>query len=521
MSRAPRDSRHLIAPLVAGVVSFALYARTLPPGLTWANNGADGGDLLAAALTGGVPHPTGYPTYQILLRLAIALIGGEPARAGAWFSALSGALAVALLADLAQRMLRRADGQDWPRPAIPALIGALAWGASPSLWGQATIVEVYALNALTCVLLVWLAWRWSEALAAGARPWPWLFSFGLVLGLGLGNHLTVILGLPGIAFWYWSKARGRAGAFRELASAAGGLIAGLAVYVYLPLAARNTSPVNWGNPVNLANLAWVATGRLYSGLAFGLGPVQLPGRLLAWATRTVGDFFPWGLLLALAGLARLQRRLRDWWLTTVLLWLAFTAYAIGYNTTDSVVYLIPAFAVMALWLSEGLDTAFAFVTRKVRSRRGMALAVLAALTLLVLPVVSVWSHWRSQDLSGDDEARRFLASALAEADRGAVILSAGDERTFALWYGVYGLGLRPDVSLLNVNLYSFDWYRLALAKRDGALLPSSGEFPPLDAWTRTLATQRPVYIAEDVGLELQGDTRQAGRVLTRVQGPAQ
>jgi hypothetical protein len=48
---------------------LAIYSSTLAPGLTWANSGSDGGDLIAAAATGGVPHPTGYPLYLLLARL--------------------------------------------------------------------------------------------------------------------------------------------------------------------------------------------------------------------------------------------------------------------------------------------------------------------------------------------------------------------------------------------------------------------------------------------------------------------
>ena len=43
----------------------ALYALTMPPGLTWAYDSADGGDFLAAIATRGVPHPSGYPTYLL------------------------------------------------------------------------------------------------------------------------------------------------------------------------------------------------------------------------------------------------------------------------------------------------------------------------------------------------------------------------------------------------------------------------------------------------------------------------
>jgi hypothetical protein len=38
-----------LAPLTLGVSLFFVYSMTLAPGLSWANNGSDGGDLIAAA----------------------------------------------------------------------------------------------------------------------------------------------------------------------------------------------------------------------------------------------------------------------------------------------------------------------------------------------------------------------------------------------------------------------------------------------------------------------------------------
>ena len=59
-----------ILPLAILALSLSMvYWRTLAPGLTWANDGADGGDLITAAATGGVPHPGGYPLYILLARL--------------------------------------------------------------------------------------------------------------------------------------------------------------------------------------------------------------------------------------------------------------------------------------------------------------------------------------------------------------------------------------------------------------------------------------------------------------------
>ena len=55
--------------LAPPIIIALAYARTLAPSITWANDGSDSGDLVAAAATLGVAHPTGYPTYLLLARL--------------------------------------------------------------------------------------------------------------------------------------------------------------------------------------------------------------------------------------------------------------------------------------------------------------------------------------------------------------------------------------------------------------------------------------------------------------------
>ena len=65
------------------------YSLTLAPGLTWANHGEDGGDLITAAATLGVAHPTGYPTYLLLAHLFQLLPIGNLAFRTNLLSALS------------------------------------------------------------------------------------------------------------------------------------------------------------------------------------------------------------------------------------------------------------------------------------------------------------------------------------------------------------------------------------------------------------------------------------------------
>ena len=109
--------RHRVALIALGVavMAFTLYALTLAPGLTWRNSASDGGDLLTAAFTWGIPHPTGYPTYLILLRgFSTVIPAGSEAFHGNLFSALTAATAMGLLFTATVTVLRRLNLSEHP-----------------------------------------------------------------------------------------------------------------------------------------------------------------------------------------------------------------------------------------------------------------------------------------------------------------------------------------------------------------------------------------------------------------------
>ena len=74
--------RFWLAPVIVFVIALAVYLRTAPSGLTWAHDSADGGDLIAAALVRGVPHPSGYPTFDLVARLFTRTALANPCMAG-------------------------------------------------------------------------------------------------------------------------------------------------------------------------------------------------------------------------------------------------------------------------------------------------------------------------------------------------------------------------------------------------------------------------------------------------------
>ncbi len=109
-----------------------------------------------------------------------------------------------------------------------------------------------------------------------------------------------------------------------------------------------------------------------------------------------------------------------------------------------------------------------------------------------------------------------MTRTLADAAPAAMILTSSDGPTFALWYAVYGLGQRPDVAPVNVNLVSFDWYRRALAERHPDFAAALSTFDPAqqEASLAALAAQRPLYRAETLSIPLPGyDERPEGSLV--------
>ncbi|MCX6042795.1 MAG: DUF2723 domain-containing protein, partial [Caldilinea sp.] len=332
-------------PAAVGMAGAALwlYVRSLAPGLTWAHQGADGGELLAAAATYGVPHPPGYPLYMLLLQGWLALFeGGAPSTSLVWrgnlLSACFGAASVLVSVRVAGHLLA---GQPL-RWAWAGLAGG-AWAVTPLLWSQSILTEVYSLHALLIALLGW------AVLVKPQRLW-----YSLVpVALGTAHHLTLLLLLPAAGYRLMAERAGPRRWRAPLQVVVGGILIGALWYVRVPLAAATVSPVNWGYADNWEGFVWLVSGAAYRGYLV-LGPADLLWqRLTLWAYTVTLQFTPVGLALGFVGLAswdRWQPSLR----TFSLLWgIPVSLYALFYHTRDSELYLLPLVWLSSLWLAVG------------------------------------------------------------------------------------------------------------------------------------------------------------------------
>jgi hypothetical protein len=509
------------AALGISAAAFLVYYLTLAPGLTWAHQGADGGELIAAAVVNGVPHPPGYPLYMLLLGLWLNL--GRlllPSADLNWLGALLSAACAAGSAGVtfltARHLLR-----DTAHAPLWAALGALAWAISPLLWMQAVIAEVYALHSLLLALLGW------AVLVHPDRPWYVVAP----VALGVANHLTSVLLLPAAAYALWAQSRTPGdtslrtaprssprsylpASLRGLAFLALGLLIGALFYLRTPLVAAAAPPVNWGYADNWDGFWWLVSGAAYRGYLFSSPADSWLTRLAGWAYTVTAQYTPIGLALALVGLAHWDR-VTPWLRNFSLLWLGpISLYAIAYYTRDSDIYLLPVGWLMALWLSVGLAQVAAWLTGRfggsARPQGTRSSTLLGGVVAVSLIALGAW-RWGGISLADDREARDYLQGVQAVLEPNSIVVTLDDKATFALWYGAWGSGelfaAVEGVTPVNESLYQFDWYR----RLQGDLHPDiEGIDESVDAILAANRGERPIFFAQLPTYVAQTDLIQTG-----------
>jgi len=446
-----------ILPGILVLSLMSVYLNSMATGLTWANDGADGGDLITAAATGGIAHPTGYPVYLLLARLFQLLPIGSLAFRTNLMSALAATIAALLIYDLVIRLIMPANGSlNW----LAGLASAYAFGLSPLVWSQAVITEVYTLQALFVTVILYLS--------SGAVPLHFSQKrldrlLGLMFGLAMGNHITIILLFPilPISIFFnkptlsseFHTAQKRQSEMHSLLRQLTWLVIGLLAYLTLPLRALAQPPVNWGNPLTLDSFEWLVSGRLYQGQLFVLPLSSIWSRVQSVAALLIEQFGVLGLVIGLMGLVVFYKPSRLY-RNTIWVVFAFFIFAIEYATYDSFMYLIPVFLCFAIWVGLGLSGLMdIFVQRFCRIR--IVCGVIFILYLFVL----AGSHWHQVDASQDFRAERFGKDVLAQAPANAILFAKGDKAIFTMWYFHYALQNRPDLVVVATDLLFFDWYQ--------------------------------------------------------------
>ncbi len=460
-----------LPPIFLGVTLLTIYLSTMAPGLTWANGGSDGGDLVTAAAVGGVAHPTGYPTYLILAKIFQAFPIGSLAYRTNLLSSVCMALTSVFLYFFVVRYLIT---QGKSQPQFFGLVAGFAFGFAPLVWSQAVITEVYALHVFLMSFILY-------SFTTSGDPNPSLERWrGIWFGLAMGNHITSILLFPALVVDVLiNKTTSLRGKCNALLRQFSWTLAGLMVYGILPLRAASYPPINWGNPQSFDGFIWLVTGQLYREQLL----IPIPSFISRLSTLTallIENFTLPGIYLGLLGVVYFFKVSRFYGHT---LWIAFafSVFSLQYGTVDSNLYLIPVFLCFASWIGVGLQGVFDII-----GRRLLVGKVIMGLLVITFMIFSVLNALPNVDASQDDRADQFVNMVFSQSPEHAILFAKGDRAVFSLWYHHYALQERSDLFIIASDLLHFPWYLETLRETYPALNLSE-PFP----WTVTIMEENP------------------------------
>jgi hypothetical protein len=497
---SPRARFRLPTAVVAGgvatLVLMATYLSTAAPDLTfW-----DATEFMTAAHTLGIPHPPGTPLWVLLANATSRLFSNAgPARAVTMLSVLASALAGGAGAALAARWI---GGR-------AAVVSAVMAGTMYSVWNNATETEVYGVVLLVSIAMLAageVAGRHDTDTETRRRARA-LLAFLAALAVPL--HLSVLVALPAAITLAWRGPRPTA---RDLLAWGALALLALSAVALLPLFSARHPALDSGHPDTLRSLIAVLRREQYA--VPGLWPRQAPlwlqlGNVFQWADWQVAfGVHPFGT----PSLVRTSLTVIWAWLGVLGLRALFTHEArVG---RGMLVLLASGLLGVALWLNLKAGPTFGAgvlppgAAHEARERdyffvlgfwawgmlAGAGLAALVAPLSRLLPrpiallpltaaAVPLLLNRAPADRTREPVStlpRSYARLLLDAVPEHGVLVSAGDNDTFPLWYLQQVEGYRPDVTVVTVPLLGADWYRAQLA--DQSLLDVSAvrAWPGLD-----------------------------------------
>jgi hypothetical protein len=433
------------------------YLRTLLPGIAF----GDWGEMQTVPPVLGIAHPTGYPTYILLAWLAELVPIGSIAFRANLLSAVFVAAALTTTTLIALRL--------GVRPLI-AIAATLGLGATGTVWAAATVAEVNPLHLLFAAVIVHRALVWEER-----RSPVDLAIGGLLVGLALGNHLLTLFIAPFVAlFVLWAGRREILARPLILALPIGGLVLGLAVYLYIPLAASQSPPLPYNHPTTLDGVLWLVGGTQFRG-QFDFLSAAGPGEFVAslpdlWELLT-SRATPVLPILGVAGLAILVVRRPAFGL--MCLGVAITAVYIWANYLHLEHYLLVPFLMLSVGAAFALESATRAVTWLIvrtgntpapatatvaaGGTTAMAFGVILGVASIGGALLLAATNWQREDRSYDRSGQQYVDAVFSALPPNAAILSNWDAST-PLWHGQLVEGRRPDVLIVDdTNIVYENW----------------------------------------------------------------
>ena len=286
-------------------------------------------------------------------------------------------------------------------------------------------------------------------------------------------------------------------------------IVGVSVYTFLPIRAAFHPPINEGEPTNWEALWAVLTRQQYGKPSIFDNPTQGPGfgntghtAALYWGQLVnYAQYFSWQFahdwsdrvqrvlavlfaFLGISGAIRHWRADRRTAIAMTLLMFTFTFalvfylnFKYGYSlhpgeplaaheVRQRDYFFLVSFALWGIWVAMGLAAGIEWVGQWFRERQpNEARRWVYGTPLLALALIPLIGNRHAASRKNERLARDFAYDLLQSVEPYGVLVTAGDNDTFPLWYAQEVEGIRKDVTIVNLSLANTDWYVRQLQRR--------------------------------------------------------
>ena len=507
------------AALVSALI-FVLYLVTLAPSTAmW-----DTSEYIAAAYTLGLPHPPGNPFFVLIGRVfAVLPIAPNVAMRVNILAALCSAGAAGMWFLITERVLVGWLPERWQRivgGTVAGLLGATAF----TVWAQSVVNEkVYTVSLLGLALVSWLTVRWCDD-PDGGKADRLLVLIAYLSGLGYANHMAGFLAAPAVATAVVLTRPATLRRWKLLLACAGALALGMTPFLMQPLRAAHFPAINEGEPTGCESgigvgctlsratydrfmynfnrgqyqkpaltdrqapfVAQVEMWWLYFGWQWLRDPFDShPGMQKALAT----------LFLLLGGLGGYVHWKRDrrsfsyfgplmFMVTLALIYYMNFKYgssqapelgdSVEREVRDRDYFYLWSYSAWSVWAALGLvyvwETVAALIGAEkvavgndaveLRRRRSWSIAS----PVLALALIPLFANWTSASRAGQTDTADFAYDMLNSVEPYGILVTAGDNDTFPLWYAQEVEGVRRDVIVACLSLLRTDWYTRQLLRR--------------------------------------------------------
>jgi hypothetical protein len=401
------------------------------------------------------------------------------------------------------------------------------------------LMGVLALPALA-VYVLWTDWR------TVLRPWAIVTFYALLLAVtgewiamiqgGTTGSILILVTLAVLGYALWKSPRDP---LVYLGVAA--VVVGISLnYLWLPLRAAQYPPINEGEPVGFLSQA---LQDVLNRVQYGKPPLSQRQATFSAQLANFWQYFSWqfardwgklgaaatGLftVLGLTGLWELWKRDRRAGIAGLALLGTLTIGLVYYmnfkygfsqypgepslprEVRERDYFFVGFFSVYGAFVALGFGALMRRIVEFLRDRGTPMSRWAAATPVLALALIPLLGNRITASRAHETTPRDFAYDILQSVEPYGILITAGDNDTFPLWYAQEVEGIRRDVTLANLSLMNTRWHLRQLRRR---------KTPPFDpAKAAALWKPRPA----ESGVPLTDSTRSPKGELTTWRHPTE